>query len=208
MTEGKQPKDRDAGIKRYFDYHLDVENRNIYIGSDDDDELTAEIAEMAIKSFTILNSVSKDPITVTMNSPGGDYYHGMAVYDAIRNSPCRVTITAYGYCMSMGSIIFQAADIRIMAPHAIMMIHDGQESFWGTPKELVAYADHSKKVEQTVHKIYLERTGMLKKEFLEMYRNTKYFTAQEAVKYGFADKVMVKRKLPKAERRSSKKSGK
>jgi len=199
MTDDRQNDDREYyNIKRYLDYDVDVDARLIYFGSDEEDELSSDIASGIIKAIQILTRISKDPITVTMNSPGGDYYHGMAVYDAIRNCPCEVTTVAYGYCMSMGSIIFQAGDIRIMAPHAIMLIHDGQESFWGTPKELVAYADHSKKVEQTVHRIYLERTGMPKKKFLEMYLNTRYFTAGEAVKYGFADKVMPKRKLPRA----------
>lgn len=172
-----------------YNYDICLDTRTIFLGVVDD-EIDAQTADIMLKAFHNLHRQSKDPITIIMNNPGGDYYHSMAIYDTIRTSPCKVTIIAYGHCMSMGSIIMQAADDRVMAPHAVMMIHDGEEGFNGSPKELEAYTDHSKKVEDAVMKIYRGRTGMSKKAFMQIYGTSKYFTAQETVDLGLADRVL------------------
>ena len=97
------------------------------------------MAERAIKALHILDSTAPTgdkPITVIMNNPGGDEYHGMAIYDAIKSCKNHVTIVVFGMAMSMGSIILQAADKRVMSANSRVMIHYGT---WGIN-------DHPKKV--------------------------------------------------------------
>ena len=97
--------------------------------------------------------------------------------------------------MSMGSIILQAADLRIMSASTVMMIHDGHDGFFGTPKELAEYAGLSKKIEDTVMRIYADRMGITKREFSKIYGPSKYYTANEAVKAGLADRALKLRPL-------------
>jgi ATP-dependent Clp endopeptidase proteolytic subunit ClpP len=120
----------------WFDLNLDVETRTIYMGSMGKDPEGAEsgvdnvMSEYFIKGMHILESRSPDKeITILMNNPGGEWYHGMAIYDAIKHSTCHCAIKVYGHAMSMGSLILQAADRRILMPNSRMMIHYGSNGF-------------------------------------------------------------------------------
>lgn len=130
-------------IDRFFDYGIHVETKTIYMGSEeyvDDQESGTDhkMAENMIKALHVLNLTPDKPIKIIMNNLGGNWTDGMAIYDAIKASPCHVTIEVMGQAMSMGSIILQAADERIMHPNATMMIHDGQDGYVGHAKNFEA----------------------------------------------------------------------
>lgn len=150
-------------IEHWFDQNIDQETRTIYMGSitksQDDWESGVDnfMAEYFIKGMHILNSISDKPITVIMNNPGGDWYHGMAIYDAIETSRSHVTILVYGHAMSMGSIILQAADHRVMMPNSRFMIHFGYDGRYGHTKIFEKWADESKRINREMENIYLER---------------------------------------------------
>ena len=120
-------------LDKWFDLNVDTDTRTIYMGSAgytyDEGETGVDhfMAEYLIKGMHSLESKNKKPILIIMNNPGGDWYHGMAIYDAIKSSPCECTIKVYGHAMSMGSIILQAADNRIMMPNSRFMIHYGYD---------------------------------------------------------------------------------
>jgi ATP-dependent Clp protease protease subunit len=88
--------------------------RLVFIGG----EIDSSASERAVKALLWLESEGDDPIHVYLNSEGGDWYEGFAIYDAIRGCKSAVTITATGYCMSMASIILQAGDERLLTPNA------------------------------------------------------------------------------------------
>lgn len=81
----------------------------------------------------------------------------MAIYDIIRLSPSHIYGTAWGYATSMGSIILQAFDTRIITPNCVLMIHDGKDSLTGTPKSVEAWAKQSKKIRKRTYEIYFTR---------------------------------------------------
>jgi ATP-dependent Clp endopeptidase proteolytic subunit ClpP len=152
----------------WFDHNLDLDSRTIFMGSMmslDYGESGVDnfMAEYFVKGMHLLekNSDTKD-ITVIMNNPGGDWYHGMAIYDSIKNSPCCCTIKVYGYAMSMGSIILQAADKRIMMPNSRMMIHYGYGGVSGHAKITEKWSDEGKRINYEMENIYLEM--MMQKE--------------------------------------------
>jgi len=62
----------------------------------------AKMAESLIKNLVILENINKEPITIIMNNIGGDVYHGIAIYDAIKACESRVTIKVFGSAQSMG----------------------------------------------------------------------------------------------------------
>lgn len=187
-------------IDRWFDYSYIASKRLVYIGSrttieDYESGTDCQMAEFFIKAITHLNRISSQPIVVHMNNLGGDFYHGMAMYDAIRMSPSHVYGVCWGYAMSMGSIIIQACDSRIVAPNCTFMIHDGEENISGHPKAVEAWAVQSQKTRQLMYRIYLERMKAAKprttlQKIEEMCTHDTILTAKEAVSYGLADWVM------------------
>lgn len=178
----------------WFANHIHFDSRTIFMGSqfsDDDEEsgVNSIMFENLFKAMLILEE-SSDPITIIMNNPGGDFYHGMAIIDVLQNSPCQIIIIAYGYCMSMGSIILQAADERIMAPHSIMMIHEGHSCLEGTHRDVIAAAKHQEQMSEVVLDLYLKKAKISREKLSELLKSDTYLTASEAIEYGLADRIL------------------
>lgn len=151
-------------IEVFMQFDIHVPTKTLYMGSQGEDWDGYEngtdfsMAERVIKGLTILDEIRpEEPINIIMNNPGGCWYSGMAIYDAIKNCQSSVHITARGHVMSMGSIIFQAADFRIMSPNTKMMIHDGSSGTGGHSKNVIAWADEEKSILQDMYRIYHEK---------------------------------------------------
>lgn len=152
---------KESFLDKWFDNNVDIYSRTIFIGSVSKDEhiesgVDAFMAESVIKAMHVLESKgSLEPITILMNNPGGDWYHGMAIYDAIKTSNCHCTIKVYGHAMSMGSIILQAADTRIMMPNSRFMIHYGYNGSSGHTKIFEKWADEGKRLNHDMENLFL-----------------------------------------------------
>jgi ATP-dependent protease ClpP protease subunit len=150
-------------LDKWFDLNVDTDMRTLYMGSvgytQDESETGVDhfMTEYLIKGMHTLESKNKKPITIIMNNPGGDWYHGMAIYDAIKSSPCECTIKVYGHAMSMGSVILQAADHRIMMPNSRFMIHYGYDGKAGHAKIVYKWADEGKRINWEMENLYLEK---------------------------------------------------
>jgi ATP-dependent protease ClpP protease subunit len=160
--------DQDGMIWTWFDHNLDIDNRTIYMGSIETSEgvesgVDNYMAEYFIKGIHFLEKKSsKSEINIIMNNPGGDWYHGMAIYDAIKYSPCPSTIKVYGYAMSMGGVILQAADKRVMMPNSTFMIHYGYSGSWGHSKTSEKWGEENKRINFEMENIFID--AMLEKE--------------------------------------------
>jgi len=114
----------------------------------------------------------------------------MAIYDAIKACPCHVTIEVMGQAMSMGSIILQAADERILHPNSCVMVHDGYDSMHSThPKIFEAWAKQSEKLRKKMYEIYAERSGKDSKYWEKKCAFDFILDAKQAVSEGLADSV-------------------
>ena len=176
-----------------------IAKRLIYLGSVTTDVEGSESsvdAAMAKKFEIAMTSLEyfdeKSPITIIMNNPGGDWYHGMAIYDRIMDSPCHVTIHATGYVMSMGSVILQAADKRLLSRNSCVLLHYGTSGYVGHAIDTERSADESKRIRLEMEEIYL--TPMLKKDpsltlekIREVLRFDSYLDAGKAIRLGLAD---------------------
>jgi len=188
-------------IDKFFEYGIDVNTRTLFMGSmetdmDGDESGTdASMAEYVIKGLHILDNYSKSedkPITILMNNLGGYVTHGMAIYDAIRACQNHVTIVVLGQAMSMGGIILQAADKRVMAPNAKLMIHYGYDGFAGHGPTAYKHAENSKKYDMWMEdmlwaKIKEQKPKFTKRKLKEWLMADTFFNATEAVEYGLAD---------------------
>jgi ATP-dependent protease ClpP protease subunit len=142
------------------------------------------------------------PILIHMKTCGGDEVEGLAVYDVIRACPSPVTILNYTHARSMSSIIFQAANKRVMMEHSYFMFHMGTMEVGGTVKSTESYVEFGKRYKAYMLNIYttsLKKKGKFKdkteqqiKRWLREQMDRKeevFLTASQAVEYGFADEV-------------------
>lgn len=176
---------------RFFDYDLHVPSRTIFVGG----EVEEQMAELALKGFHLLVAANRDPIKVIMNSPGGDEYHGLAIYDAIATCPAHVTVLAYGHCMSMGSWIMQAADDRILAPRSTMMIHYGTWAVDDSVRAVRSCVKEMERINLLMEEAYLCRMkerdpAFPLRKLRRMLDDDTYIPPVEAVELGLADRIL------------------
>lgn len=187
-------------VDKFHDYGIYLPSRTIYMGSESHDVDSGEsgvdgaMAEKMVKNLHVLDSINKEPILIIMNNTGGDEYHGFAIYDAIQACASHVTIKVYGHAMSMGSIILQAADHRVMMPTSRMMIHYGTWGVHDHAKTAQKWAEEGRKIDTWMEDMYLSRIhekvpGFTKAKLQKMLDHDTFFTAQETVDLGLADKV-------------------
>lgn len=190
-------------IDRFFDYDIYIPTRTLVMRShlvDEDGEsgTDAEMAQRIIKGLHILDSAAPagdKPITIIMNNPGGCEYNGLGIYDAIKSCKNHVTIIVYGQAMSMGGIILQAADKRIMSVNSRFMAHYGQFAANANTKDVYKWVDDNKRIDDWMEDLFLERMQqknpkILKRELQELLRTDLILTGEEAVRMGLADEVI------------------
>ncbi len=186
-------------LDHYFEHNIHVARRTLYLGSHSavdgtESGVDYEMFASFLKGLTFLDSMSADPITIHLSTDGGDYYHGMAIYNAIRASRCYVTIIAWGYACSMGAIILQAADERLLTRDCVVMIHDGPTSMSGDSKAFEAWGRYSGLTRKAIYRLYRDRmrdTRPITMAMVEKLCSTdRIFSATQAVNMGLADCVL------------------
>lgn len=194
MANKKLDKDE---IEHFIDNDLYVPTRTVYIGpTGEDAETNVLMAERAIKILHILDSKSDDPIEVLMINPGGSFDDGMAIYDAIQLCRSQITVKVFGYAYSMAAVILQAADERLLAPNAKIMIHWGEDGLSPNhPKITKNWKKQYDKDSKWMKELFLEKIREKHPEFSEgkldkMLDFDTIFSAEEAVELGLADRVM------------------
>jgi ATP-dependent Clp protease protease subunit len=191
-------------ITHFFDHDIHVPTRTVYLGSAEssiehgESGVDTVMAERLMKSLHILDKVSDAPITIIMNNAGGDFIHGMAIYDAIKTCQNHVTIRVFGHAMSMGSVILQAADERILAPNAKIMIHYGVVGLGEQhAKTVYRWADEYKKYDQWMEQVFLDKIQEKHPTFSaqkvrRMLEFDTFLSASQAVQIGLADSILKK----------------
>jgi ATP-dependent Clp protease protease subunit len=136
------------------------------------------------------------PITITFNTQGGSVTAGLALYDTIKRlqrSGHFITTRAVGIAASMGAVLFQAGDVRVMDARAKLLIHEGSTTFGKeslTAGDLEDYQAFSKMLDEDVLDILAERSTLSKAQIkTKQTRRDWWITAPDALKYGFCDEV-------------------
>lgn len=204
----------DDPIYQIHEFNIDLKANHIYlVGTEDYVISGAEEADIEpgveysmasrfIKNLNILMRKSNDPILIHMKTTGGDWQEGMAIYDTIQACPNRVTILNYTHARSMSSIIFQAADKRVMMPNSVFMFHEGTFEFAGTIKQHRTAASEDARAGEIMLNIYtdsMKESGCMSsktkpqiKRWLKDQMDKKedvFMSAEQAVEYGFADEI-------------------
>jgi len=185
-------------VDLFHEVNLHVPSRTIYFGGSPytlDEVDSVSVAEV-IKNLHLLEHLDPGrPITIHLNSCGGSWYDGIIIYDCIKALESPVTIIGMGKCFSMGSIILQAGDARVLMPHTYLMCHMGSDGYSGHSQDFINWAEVSKRVNKEMMQIYYEQ--MVKKnpkitvkQIEKMFDHDTVFNAEEAVKLGLADIIM------------------
>jgi ATP-dependent protease ClpP protease subunit len=127
----RRKKEIDQVIYDIHTFCIDVPSRELYLHSNygcDEEGVEHSMATRFIKNLHILENTGTEPVLVHMQTPGGDWTHGMAMFDAVRFSLLPIAFVAYSEASSMSGILLQSADIRVVAPNCEFMIHHGSIS--------------------------------------------------------------------------------
>lgn len=150
----------------------------------------------AKKLGAILRKMGAQPVTVRINSPGGDMFEGLTIYNLLRDYPAEVTVKVLGVAASAASLIAMAGDQILMGQGAIMMIHNAWGLVIGNRHDFADAAKVFETFDQSMAEIYASRTGLPVDEIFKLLdgpdraSDGTYMAAQEAIDKGFADGVL------------------
>lgn len=156
-------------------------------------EITQESVYSLILQLRYLQHTDpKKEITLYINSPGGEVTSGLALYDVLRAIKCPVRTVCVGLAASMAALLFAVGHQRDMLPHARVMIHDPLISggVGGSALQLDNLARDIMRVRQTTASIIAEHAGRTVEEVLAKTAADSFFSAQEAVDWGLADRII------------------
>lgn len=136
-----------------------------------------------------LRKVATPEVNVEINSPGGDVFAGLAIYNGLRNSGKKVNVKVLGIAASAASLVAMAGDTIEMPENTFMMIHNPWTFAAGDADDLREQADLLDKIGDSLTSTYARRTGKSAEEIQTLLAAETWFTAQEAVDAGFATAV-------------------
>ena len=167
-----------------------LKSRTVVISQQVDAKLTSKV----LSQLVLLEQEGDDqPVTVFINSPGGEIFSGFAIFDMLNFISCPVTTIVTGFAASMGSILSLAADkgCRYAMPQAKIMIHQPLlMGYQGRATECEIQAREILKTRDHLVKLYSEQTGKSHEEIKKALDRDNWFTAEEALEYGLIDKVV------------------
>ena len=130
-----------------------------------------------------------ESIVVSLNSPGGSFFDGMAIYQMLSSVRERVSVEVYGLAASIASVIALAGSSLSIARGSYFMVHNPYTIAVGDATELRKTADILDKMKGDLAVIYAGKTGMTEDEALDVMEAETWYTADEALAAGFADDV-------------------
>jgi ATP-dependent Clp protease, protease subunit len=179
--------------ERSFDIYSRLLNeRVIFLGRPIDDD----VANLVVAQLLHLESVDPErEISLYINSPGGSMDAGFGIYDTMRFIKPDVQTICVGMAMSMGSLLLAAGapGKRLTLPNARILIHQPSGGFQGQSTDIGIHAEEAIKMRSRMEAIYAGHTGQPVERIHDDMERDRFFTAEEAVAYGLADRVIENR---------------
>jgi ATP-dependent Clp protease, protease subunit len=184
---------QDSRGERSFDiYSRLLRERVVFVGTPIDDE----IANLVVAQLLHLEADDPDKdIQMYVNSPGGQVYAGLAIYDTMRFIRPDVATICCGIAMSMGSLILAggAPGKRSALPNSRILIHQPSGGFQGQATDIQIHAREALALRERIEEIYASHTGKPKEQVSADLERDRFFTPEEAASYGLIDRVVVDR---------------
>ena len=147
----------------------------------DDSGVTAKRISAALRSLDGAD------VVVNINSPGGDAFEGLAIYNLLREYKGHVTVRVLGVAASAASFIAMAADEIQIARAGFFMIHNAWTGLWGNRNDLRETADFLEQIDDTIADIYHVRSGLSMDELKADMDKERWINGRDAIDSGFAD---------------------
>jgi ATP-dependent Clp protease protease subunit len=147
-----------------------------------------------------LRSIGDAPVTVVINSPGGDFFEGLAIYNLLRQHPKEVTVQIVGIAASAASVIAMAGDVIQIAKAGLVFVHNTQWMAAGDRHVMAKCADEMQVFDDVAASLYSDRTGLADKKVHELMDEETFVAGAAAVEQGFADELLASdtKRAPKA----------
>jgi ATP-dependent Clp protease protease subunit len=183
--------------ERSFDiYSRLLGERIVFLGV----PVTSDIANLIVAQLIHLEADDPEKdVAIYINSPGGDVYAGMAIYDAMQFIRPDVQTICFGMAMSMGAILLAggARGKRMALPNTKVMIHQGHTSgFEGQATDIEIRAREILSIQRRMEEMLARDTGKTVEQIHADTQRDNFMTAHEAQEYGLIDTVVTARALP------------
>ena len=177
------------GERAYDIYSLLLKNRIVFVGS----AINDQVANVVVAQLLYLSR--EDPesgIQMYINSPGGQVYAGMAIYDTMRMIPNKISTVAVGVAASFGTVLLAAGSKgqRYALPHATIHMHQPLGGAQGQASDIEIQAKEILRLKERLNEILAEATGQDIETIIRDTERDFYMSAEEAVGYGLVDKVL------------------
>jgi len=182
-------------IKTIHEADVDVKNRRVYLFTD----VSPDSARKTVQSLHFLDKTEGE-IYVYFNTPGGEWDDGIAIYNAILHCKNTIIGVVIGQCSSMGSVILQACDRRVIHQYCCMLVHPGSARHSSVVPDFIERAEFEKKTLEIMNRIYYDRMKQTItdpenlpsfKKFVSFISRDRYIFAEEAVELGLVDEMTI-----------------
>jgi ATP-dependent Clp protease, protease subunit len=183
------------GESVYDIYSRLLKDRIVFLGT----EINSQVANSVIAQLLLLDAQNPErEIQIFINSPGGEVYAGLAIYDVMQFIRAPIRTVCVGMAMSAGSVILMAgaSGRRTALPNARVMIHQGSAGFRGNTADVEVQARELFFMRDRLLELYLKHTGITKEKLARDWERDHYLTAAEAKEYGLIDEVIQAPALP------------
>jgi len=178
------------GFERAYDiYSRLLKDRIIFVpGAINDDVANTVIAQLLF----LQAEDAKKEIKMYINSPGGEIYAGLAIYDTMKHLTCPISTIAIGMAASMASLILSSGTKgkRLALPNAMVLIHQPLGGAQGQASDVEITAKEILRLKELTTDILAENTGQKKAQIEKDVDRDYYMTADKAKQYGLIDKVL------------------
>lgn len=138
-----------------------------------------------------LRSLGKGPVTVNINSPGGDVFEGFSIYNLLREHPGEVTVKVLGLAASAASVVTMAGDTVQMSRASFLMVHNSWVYAAGNRNDLREIAEFLEPFDRAMGDIYAARTGLEIAAVERLLDAETWMNGSDAIEQGFADELFA-----------------
>lgn len=155
-------------------------------------EITKEGADQVVRSLLVLDSESNEPITIYINSPGGDVDAGFAIYDMVRFIKSPVTMVGIGLVASAASLVLLAVpkERRLGLENSTYLIHQPLTSMKGVTTDIMIHARNIERLRDKLDQVIADATGKPVEEVRKDTERDHWLYSDEAVSYGLIDRIV------------------
>ena len=181
------------GERAYDIYSRLLKERIIFLTGPIDDN----VASLVCAQLLFLESENpKKEISFYINSPGGIVWSGLAIYDTMQYISSEIMTICIGQAASAGSLLLTAGskDMRFSLPHSRIMVHQPSGGYQGQVTDIEIHTNEILKTKKRLNEIYAKHTGKKISEISAIMERDKYFSPEDAIKFGLIDKVVESRK--------------